>query len=123
MKNKARELANNQAREIHELEIKQKEMKINVEVASKNMQDLKRRHEQEKNALNSNQAQLEKLRAEAKQARELAEKHDTERAQLEKRIRELDQQARQERQNADLLLGEHENLKDGKYLISNLVEK
>jgi len=94
------------------LEIKQKEMNTNVQVASKNMEELKRRHEQEKRALEENKAQLEKLRAEAKMARDLEEKHINERAQLKQRILELDQKAAQEHQNADQLLGQHRNLEN-----------
>jgi len=110
MKQKAAELAAHQQQEMHTLEIKQKEMNVNVEVAKKAVEELKRKHAQELTNLDKNKADLERLRAEAEQARQLELKHVNERELLEKRIRELDQKAAQEHQQANALAGQHQNL-------------
>jgi hypothetical protein len=111
-KQKARELAAHQAQEIQQLEIKQKEMNVNVEVARKNVEELKRKHEADLKSLDNNKADLERLRAEAKQAGELAQQHLAERAQLEQQIRDLDNKALREQERARQLVGEHEHLQN-----------
>jgi len=113
LKQKARELANHQAQEVQTLEIKQKEMNVNLETARKSMEELKRRHDAEKKELADKQDRLDKMRAEIATLRQLAEKHANERDQLMQRLRDLDDKSIQEKRRAEELSKEETKLQQG----------
>lgn len=110
LKQKILRLSEQQNKEVAELELKERSMKASVEVARKNMDELKRRHEHERQEFETMQSRLGMLRAQAFAAHKQTEEHMKERERLLEKVRELDLKMGESAQRATVLDSEKEQL-------------